>query len=269
MNTRSLSGKCRRPFGGSEPALLRRGARLKIRLVLVICCLAASIIAQPKPRETLFNRLCRMLGINPKLATALTRPRGGGDEIAPHGKRVMIASLDGKKVELLWDCGECWSPAVWRGNITVVRSDGIWRIGRTSAPQRVLAQEKIAMQIGILADRADTMLAMKESNSENSVIYSFFTVDLTNGRTGPGPSDLPADLKQIDIASFPRPDAIRGNEVISTSRSHPLGLLTATVGNDASPPLNTDLPIPQKAGVERFDPVWLNTTTVAFIERDL
>jgi hypothetical protein len=159
---------------------------------------------------------------------------------------------------------------VWRGDVVVARSDGIWRINRgEAAPQRVLAQNGIAVQIGLLTDRADTMLAMTGSGTGDTAVYAFFTADLANGRMAPGPADLAGTYRQTDVSGFPQPDAIRGNRIISTSRSRPLRLLIATISNESTQALNNDLPIAPKPGVERFNPIWLDNDMIAYIERDM
>lgn len=253
-----------RGTGRGRSGIGRRAARFA--LIIGILAAAAGSAAGP----TLFERLCRLLGINPKLASAISRPRGG-DEVAPHGKRVMMAAIDGKTApRLLYDCGECWSPAVWRGDVTVVRSDGIWRIDRgAGTPKQVLAQKDIAVQIGALAEHPDTMLAMSARGAGDAAEYTLLTADLATGHNGPGPTDMAAVYRQTDVFSFPRPDAIRGNRILSTSRSRPLRLLIATVANESEQPLNNDLPLAPKPGVERFDPVWVDDGTIVYLERDI
>jgi hypothetical protein len=232
-----------------------------------------------QPSETLLERVCRFLKIDPKIYKKLTSVRGTEHEGI--GQRLMVADLERRRTSELWNCSGCWSPIiVSMGQLAVAKSDGIWVVSRDGQQAKlVVPASNITRLVGVIPEKGRLVLALTVEGGGTDALYSPVVADLDHGLLKAAPTELAKGFREAEILYFPRPDRFRvfpqpdGTRIgkfISASATRPRYLLTSTLpeGERAHLSENTDL-LPwlnSKGMVERFDPIWLSDREVAFLE---
>lgn len=236
---------------------------------LLLIVVVAELLAQEPAKESVFNRVCKWMGLNPALYSRMAT-RGG--DVEPAGNRLMRCDLRTRKPELLWDCGECWSPIIMSEvAAAVAKADGIWRVPLDgSSPAKILSENKIAILVGASPTDAQQLLVLMASSEGPSATYTPRLADLRMGKLADTPVELRGIYKKDDLAAFPRPDAFRGDLLLSTSQDTPMRMLVARVTITPTVSLGDNeelLPGVSGKGVERFRPIWSGTDSILFLER--
>ena len=93
----------------------------------LMLALSQDAAPQEKKRQEISFRdwIYRQLGINPKVLQAHASTMGGDQR--RHGARVMVVSLKNETESTLWNCEDCWAPAIVNErDVIVVKADGLW-----------------------------------------------------------------------------------------------------------------------------------------------
>jgi hypothetical protein len=238
--------------------------------VFLLIVFAVELVAQPPAKDSVFQRVCRWLGLKPDLYSRLAT-RGGDFE--PAGERLMLCDLKAKRISPLWVCGECWSPILLsEGMAAVAKSDGIWRVPLDgSPPTEILSATNLGVLVGVSPTDSQQLLVLLVDGGGASTTYVPKLADLKSGKLAPAPSELGGTYRTGDLAAFPRPDALRGDRLLSTSQDPPLRMFGATYMALPTPSLGDNEELlpwsPVKEGVEQFRPIWVGRDSIVFLER--
>jgi hypothetical protein len=237
---------------------------------LLLVVFATELVAQVPAKDSVFQRVCKWLGLNPVLYSRLAT-RGGDAE--PSGERLMVGDLNTRKIDLLWLCGECWSPILLsEGVAAVAKPDGIWRVPLDgSAPARILSANNIGVLVGPNPNSPQQLLVLVSAGGGASTTYVPNLADLKAGKLAPAPVELEGTYLTGDLAAFPRPDALRGERLLSTSQNRPFRMLVARYTASPTPSLGDNEELlpwsPTRGGLERFRPIWVGRDSILFLER--
>lgn len=243
-------------------------AHLKRRIVKVMfCSLILTLSATAKPIG-FKDWLCGLLGIDPKVYSKLSRVRGG--ETRPG---MSLASLDLRsgQEKTLWKCNGCWSPAaIEAGQIAVIKQDGIWLFSADTPdrPELKVPAGELVSILGLISGQPRRVLVVQkvsERDADRDCRFRLRQADLTTGTLQePAASPQPC----VRLAEVVKADRMYGNQVIreSSSGGGKRYILKAQISNDDDRKLVfTALSPDQREDVDRFDPIWLDDKTVAYL----
>jgi hypothetical protein len=170
----------------------------------------------------------------------------------------MQYDLDQHSEALVWDCGECWSPAVIRGHIYVLKQDGVWLAppGNNAGP--VLSVTGGVLLLGPLDTQPDVALFLRASGQAGCPIQ-IQLADLTARKLLPAGES--ADYCLDSAAGLFSPGQVRGERVVLDDIDHRHIVLQPMQGNGQL------LKMPDVT--HRFSPVWIGDSALVYLSESI
>ena len=227
----------------------------------------------PVPEQEKFlRRLAKWLGIDPDLYVKISAPRGGAEQMV--GSTIVRADLTRHTEEVVSKCGSCWSLAVIGEEFAVLKSDGVWTVSTQGGELRQRVKTRGLQDIiGPVAERTGWLLVAARRD-EPACEFRLETLDLATSKQEPLPEGT-ACLTEGDLGALVKPGAVRAGQYLSASEPgpDPIRLLVAQIRTSAIGPRPPNQPVlpwlkGQEERVNRFAPVWLTDTSIAYLRRD-
>jgi hypothetical protein len=228
----------------------------------------------PSPKkETLPEWICRILQMDPKTYARLVGVRQGQEQMG--GARIATADLQAHSESVVYECGECWSPAVIDGeNIAFLKADGVWVKPLDGGSARLAVSARgLRTLVGKASGNAAEWVVLQHEANDEACEYRLRLADLSSGRLD-SVSEQTRCLGEAELGGAPRWGALRGHRVLVNSPSG-AGVKRILVGELASDGAlasgaRTSL-LPwidaQEDGIDRFDAVWLDDTRVVYVQK--
>jgi hypothetical protein len=237
-------------------------------LVSVPVCILAQSQAEkrskPQSWPAAFEAwLSKVTGINPSVYRNLARNRGVTQR--PTGTTLVKRDLATGVDQILWQCGNCWSPILFGGDeIAVLREDGVWVVSvQTKAARQAIKAGGLREAISSIKDQPEWILLVRGEQAGNCE-YTTWRANLRSGALERFGEAETTCLLEFDFRSLVKPDQVLGDFVLTTSE-------------DDDPPLHVTKRCTSASGGESvvilpsgkaaFDPIWLGDSTIAYIMR--
>lgn len=237
---------------------------LKLPLLLVIGGVIGLQGFSASQNSSFIAWLCRKLKIDPSVYARVTRdiPKvRSGDQVVTFDKSTGVETP-------VWACGGCWSPTMLDSkSLAVVKNDGIWifTLGEADSARKVLDAKQIRWILGPV-DQPPKSLLIAAALNQNGCVLTLQYAPLNGGTLLPVKD---SDTTCLDNAgNLIRSGQVQDGRTIHSSAnntdilvtenpSKPQGLV---VDNLFDSRLNS-----AKDGIARFDPQWVNQTTILYL----
>jgi len=237
---------------------------IRLSVLFISCGLIGSRGLVASQNSSFIVWLCQKLKIDPGVYARVTRdiPRvRAGDKIVSFDKTTGMETT-------IWSCGGCWSPTLLDSKtIAFIKEDGIWTftIGQADSARKVLEASQIQWILGPV-DQPTQSLLVATSLNQNGCALTLQYAQLIEKKLLPVPD---SDTTCLDNAgNLIRSGQVNGDRLIHSSANDTDILVIenpATAGGRVvdmlfDPRLNS-----AKDGISRFDPQWINATTILYI----
>lgn len=226
----------------------------------------------PPKKETPSEWICRVLRIDPKIYARLVGVRQGQEQIG--GARLAVADLTAQSESIIYECGECWSPAVSdRDNVAYLKADGLWVKQLDGGPSRLAVSARgLRMLIGKVDGHSSEWVVLQHGKDEVCE-YKLAIADVAAGTLN-SQAEQPQCLMEAELGAIPRSGALRGSRLLVNSaagtgvRRILIGELSrdGTVAAAGRSPLLPWIDA-HEDGIDRFDAVWLDDTRVVYMQK--
>lgn len=208
--------------------------------------------------------LCKKLKIDPGVYARVTRdiPKvRAGDRVETFDKTTGVETT-------VWNCGGCWSPTMLDSkSFAVVKEDGIWTftLGEADSARKPLDAKQIQWILGPV-DQPPKSLLIAAALNQNGCVLTLQYAPLNGGKLLPVQD---SDTTCLDNAgNLIRSGQVKDDRIIHSSANDTDILVTENpatpqglvVDNLFDSRLNS-----AKDGVARFDPQWVNQTTILYL----
>jgi len=243
-----------------------RPQSLILGLGIFILSFTFAVVPQP---NTFKQWLCRILGIDPKVYDKISKVRGadGG-----HGMSLVRLNLLSGQEQTLWRCNGCWSPsAAGEDNIVVIKQDGIWLLSLTRHDEATLkvAGTDLTVILGQMSGQTQALLVLQRTGNSHIPGDCNLRLRVANLRSGTLQDPLDQPQPCVRLAEVIKVDRIRANQEIRESRPDPQtgnrSLLKAVIAENDNRPLVFSNLFGGRDSVDRFDPIWLDDQTIAYL----
>jgi hypothetical protein len=242
-----------------------RGVR-QLLMVLMLLSGIALYGAEDKPGwASRFNAwCCKNLGYGCGAPKA-TQTRGN-DQVRPRGGDLMAFDLKEHAISAIWrDCA-CWSPVPYSpGNVAVASSTGIWLVPLDNPEKRklLLAAMDVMELLGTDFMPDGSLLFLRSSASGECKFESW---SLSPGNSSPVKSALSPELAcgtDFDFYGITKPAQVSKSGSMKLMTLFRRGTYEIDMQSaDSLKPLFADQ---SGESVDRFDPVWTGTSSIAFV----
>ena len=237
---------------------------LPLTVILLFCAALFGMEEKPGWAARFNGWCCKNLGYGCG-ATGLITSRKN-DPPRPKGGDLLMLDMQAHQVTVLWkDCG-CWSPVpAGPGTLAVLSNKGIWIVPVASPKdRRLLVHSEDVIELlgkGLTSDGAILFLQSSPTSE-----CKFETWALPPGSPSAVKASLAPELSCVTDFNFQ--SIIKPAQV---SESHRTILATLfhhgkfEIVQEESGSLKPLFPAETGEDVDRFDPVWINTSSIAFV----
>ncbi|MGB6688319.1 MAG: hypothetical protein WBE76_10790 [Terracidiphilus sp.] len=237
---------------------------LRLPLLLVIGAVIELQVLSASQNNSFIAWLCKKLKIDPGVYARVTRdiPKvRSGDRVVMFDKSTGVETA-------VWDCGGCWSPTMLDSkSFAVVKDDGIWTftLGEADSARKLLDARQIRWILGPV-DQPPKSLLIAAALNQNGCVLTLQYAPLNGGTLLPVRD---SDITCLDNAgNLIRSGQVENDRTIHSSANNTDILVTEdpatphglVVDNLFDSRLNS-----AKDGIARFDPQWVNQTTILYL----
>lgn len=242
--------------------------RVRIFGLVVSCGLIGSLSVASSQNTSFITWLCHKLKIDPGVYARVTRdiPRvRSGDQIVSFDKKTGVETL-------VWSCGGCWSPTLLDSKtIAVIKENGIWTftIGQADSNQKVLEAGHIQWILGPV-DQPPQSLLVAASQVQNGCILTLQYARLSERKILPVEDSGATCLD--NAGNLIRSGQVMGDRLVHSSANGADILIMQnpdTPGGKVADALFDWRLNSAKDGIARFDPQWINATTILYLKQSL